>query len=96
MTTETVVEGARVIFRVISGRGKLSERGNGRAIGVQTDEDGYARADFTPTDGGSITVRASTDDISTIVTFTITTGAASTTTTTTRTGVAPVLLPARL
>ena len=31
------VEGARVIFRVVSGRGRLSARGNGRAIGVVTD-----------------------------------------------------------
>ena len=71
------VANARVIFRVISGRGKLSERGNGRAVGVQTDSSGYARANFTPTDGGTITVRASTDDISATVEFTITTGAAS-------------------
>ena len=42
------LEGARVIFRVISGRGKLSARGNGRAIGAVTDEDGYARANFHP------------------------------------------------
>ena len=68
------VASARVIFRVISGRGKLSERGNGRAVGVQTDRSGYARANFTPTDGGTITVRASTDDISATVEFTITTG----------------------
>ena len=86
----TGVANARVIFRVISGRGKLSERGNGRAVGVQTDSSGYARANFTPTDGGTITVRASTDDISATVEFTITTGAASTTTTTTRdTGTTP-------
>ena len=88
----TGVANARVIFRVISGRGRLSERGNGRAVGVQTDSSGYARANFTPTDGGAITVRASTDDISATVEFTITTGAASTTTTTTRTpgtGVTP-------
>ena len=88
----TGVANARVIFRVISGRGRLSERGNGRAVGVQTDSSGYARANFTPTDGGTITVRASTDDISATVEFTITTGAASTTTTTTRTpgtGVTP-------
>ena len=71
------VASARVIFRVISGRGKLSERGNGRAIGVQTNSSGYARANFTPTDGGTITVRASTDDISATVEFTITTGSAS-------------------
>ena len=74
----TGVANARVIFRVISGRGRLSERGNGRAVGVQTDSSGYARANFTPTDGGTITVRASTDDISATVEFTITTGAAST------------------
>ena len=48
------VPNARVTFRVISGRGKLSERGNGRAIGVQTDSSGYARANFTPLDGGTI------------------------------------------
>ena len=83
------VANARVIFRVISGRGRLSERGNGRAVGVQTDSNGYARADFTPTDGGTITVRASTDDVSTTVEFTITTGAAPTTTRGPGTGVAP-------
>ena len=85
----TGVASARVIFRVISGRGKLSERGNGRAIGVQTDSSGFARANFTPTDGGAITVRASTDDISATVEFTITTGAAPTTTRTPGTGVTP-------
>ena len=66
------VADARVIFRVISGRGRLSQRGNGRAIGVQTDSRGFARANFTPLDGGTITVRASTTDISATVTFTIT------------------------
>ena len=71
------LEGARVFYRVISGRGRLSARGNGRAIGVVTDSDGYARAVFTPLDGGTITVRANTDDLSATVTFTITTGAAS-------------------
>ena len=83
------VANARVIFRVISGRGRLSDRGNGRAVGVQTDSSGYARANFTPTDGGTITVRASTDDVSTTVEFTITTGAAPTTTRGPGTGVAP-------
>ena len=38
------LEGARVFYRVSSGRGRLSARGNGRAIGVVTDDDGYARA----------------------------------------------------
>ena len=71
------LEGARVFYRVISGRGRLSARGNGRAIGVVTDEDGYARAVFTPLDGGTITVRANTDDLSATVTFTIMTGSAS-------------------
>ena len=73
------IEGARVFYRVISGRGRLSDRGNGRAIGVITDEDGYARASFTPLDGGTITVRANTDDLSATVEFTITTGSAPTT-----------------
>ena len=71
------LEGARVFYRVISGRGRLSARGNGRAIGVVTDSSGYARAVFTPLDGGTITVRANTDDLSATVTFTITTGSAS-------------------
>ena len=70
------LEGARVFYRVSSGRGRLSARGNGRAIGVVTDDDGYARASFTPLDGGTITVRANTDDLSATVTFTITTGSA--------------------
>ena len=43
-----------------------------------TDDDGYARANFTPTAGGSSTVRVNTDDVSRIVTFTITTGSAPT------------------
>ena len=68
------VENARVIFRVISGRGRLSERGNGRAVGVQTDSSGYARANFTPTDDGTITVRASATGVTAAVTFTISTG----------------------
>ena len=71
------LEGARVFYRVSSGRGRLSARGNGRAIGVVTDDDGYARASFTPLDGGTITVRANTDDLSATVEFTITTGSAS-------------------
>ena len=44
-----------------------------------TDSSGYARAVFTPLDGGTITVRANTDDLSATVTFTITTGSAPTT-----------------
>ena len=86
----TGVANARVFFRVVSGRGRLSDRGAGRNIQVVTDSRGFARANFTPTDGGTITVRANTDDVSATVEFTITTGAASTTPPRTPgTGVAP-------
>ena len=70
------LEGARVFYRV-TGRGRISDGSRGgRSLGVITDDDGYARANFTPTAGGSSTVRVSTDDVSRIVTFTITTGSA--------------------
>ena len=70
------LEGARVFYRV-TGRGRISDGSRGgRSIGVITDDDGYARANFTPTAGGSSTVRVNTDDVSRIVTFTITTGSA--------------------
>ena len=72
------LEGARVFYRV-TGRGRISDGSRGgRSIGVITDDDGYARANFTPTAGGSSTVRVNTDDVSRIVTFTITTGSAPT------------------
>ena len=74
----TGVADVRVLFNVISGRGKVSERGNGRAIRVQTDRSGYARADFTPLADGTIRVQASATGISQTVEFTIMTGAAST------------------
>ena len=84
------IEDARVFYRVIEGRGRLSDATrSARRIGVITDEDGYARANFTPTDGGTHTVRVNTDDISDTVTFTITTGAAPPTTRTPGTGVTP-------
>ena len=70
------LEGARVFYRV-TGRGRISDGSRGgRSVGVVTDDDGYARANFTPTAGGSSTVRVNTDDVSRIVTFTITTGSA--------------------
>ena len=70
------LEGARVFYRV-TGRGRISDGSRGgRSVGVVTDDDGYARANFTPTAGGSSTVRVSTDDVSRIVTFTITAGSA--------------------
>ena len=72
------LEGARVFYRV-TGRGRISDGSRGgRSVGVVTDDDGYARANFTPTAGGSSTVRVNTDDVSRIVTFTITTGSAPT------------------
>ena len=71
------LEGARVFYRV-TGRGRISDGSRGgRSIGVITDDDGYARANFTPTAGGTHTVRVNTDDVSRIVTFTITAGSAS-------------------
>ena len=71
------IEDARVFYRVIEGRGRLSDATrSARRIGVITDEDGYARVNFTPTDGGTHKVRVNTDDISDTVTFTITTGSA--------------------
>ena len=70
------VEDVRVIFRVRQGQGRLSQRGNGRAIAAQTDSDGYARADFTPLIAGTITVEAEVRGITEKVTFTITPGLA--------------------
>ena len=71
------LEGARVFYRV-TGRGRISDGSRGgRSLGVITDDDGYARANFTPTAGGTHTVRVNTDDVSRIVTFTITAGSAS-------------------
>lgn len=69
------VEDARVIFRVRTGRGKLSERGNGRAVAAQTDARGFARANYTPMSASS-TVEVEARGVTQTVTFTITTGAA--------------------
>ena len=72
------VEDARVTFRVQKGQGRLSQRGNGRAIAIQTDSNGHARADYTPM-GASSTVKAEVRGVTETVTFTITTtGTAST------------------
>ena len=79
------VEDARVIFRVRTGQGRLSDRGNGRAIAVATDSNGSARASYTPLSASS-TVSASVTGVSTGVTFTITAdGVPATTTPTTGT-----------
>ena len=69
------VEDVRVIFRVRTGQGRLSERGNGRAIAVQTDSRGYARAEYTPISASS-TVEAEVRGVRKTVTFTISTGSA--------------------
>ncbi len=77
----------RVIFRVRTGQGRLSERGNGRAIALQTDTNGYARAPYTPISASS-TVEAEASGVTRRVTFTITAsgGAATPTTRDTDTG----------
>ena len=65
------VADARVIFRVRTGQGRLSARGNGRAIAVQTDSSGYGRANYTPMSASS-TVEAEARGVTRTVTFTIT------------------------
>ena len=65
------VADARVIFRVRTGQGRLSERGRGRAIAVQTNSSGHARATYTPISASS-TVEAEARGVTRRVTFTIT------------------------
>ena len=77
------VADARVTFRVRNGRGRLSQRGNGRAIVVQTDSQGYGRANYTPMSASS-TVEAEVTGVRQTATFTIMTGAAPAPGTTTR------------
>ncbi len=71
----------RVIFRVRTGQGRLSERGNGRAVAVQTDASGYARAPYTPISASS-TVEAEASGVTRRVTFTITASGGAVTPTT--------------
>ena len=68
---DDAIEDARVIFRVRKGQGRLSQRGNGRAVAIQTDSRGYARAEYTPISASS-TVEAEVRGVRTPVTFTIT------------------------
>ena len=75
------VANVRVIFRVVSGQGRLSQRGNGRAVAVQTNVSGEARAPYTPLSAAS-TVRATAASVSQTVTFTISAGSAPPPTTT--------------
>ena len=79
------VADARVIFRVRTGQGRLSDRGNGRAIAVQTNSSGHARATYTPISASS-TVEAEVRGVTRSVTFTITASGGSTTPTTRDTG----------
>ena len=77
------VPDVRVIFSRRTGQGRLSDRGAGRNIAAQTDSQGYARATYTPASATS-TVEAEVRGFTSIVTFTITTGAAPAPGTTTR------------
>ena len=71
------VASVRVTFQVVSGQGRLSQRGNGRAVRVNTDRNGNARANYTPLADGTSTVRATAAGVTQTVTFTITAGAAA-------------------
>ena len=73
----TGVANVRVTFRVRTGQGRLSQRGNGRATAVETDQSGYARAPYTPLAQGTSTVRANATGVTQTVTFTITANGAS-------------------
>ena len=71
------VSNVRVTFRVLApGRGRLSQRGNGRATQDTTDSRGYASANLTPSDDGNIIVRASAAGVPASVTFIIDVGEA--------------------
>ena len=74
--TTGVAHGAaevKVIFRVMVGQGRLSTRGNGRAVEVFTNSHGFASVPFTPTRAGIATVHVSTSGAIRSVTFIITT-----------------------
>ena len=64
------VNNARVIFRVRTGQGRLSQRGNGRATTAETNAQGTARTDYTPMSARS-TVEAEVRGVTETVTFTI-------------------------
>ena len=71
------VASVRVTFEVVSGQGRLSQRGNGRAIRALTDPNGNASANYTPLADGTSRVRATAAGVTQTVTFTITAGAAA-------------------
>ena len=65
------VSGIRVTFRVLApGQGRLSQRGNGRAVQAVTDRSGYATASLTPL-GGDLIVEAKAAQVSAPVSFII-------------------------
>ena len=76
------VSNVRVTFRILApGQGRLSQRGNGRAVQVNTDRNGYASASLTPL-GGDVIVEAKAAGVSASVTFIIDVSGATTTPTT--------------
>ena len=71
------VANVRVTFKVVSGQGRLSQRGDGQGIRALTDRNGNARATYMPLADGTSTVRATAAGVTQTVTFTITAGAAA-------------------
>ena len=70
---EDGVAGVRVTFQVTSRNARLTQRGTGYALRVDTDRNGMAEAPLTPTGAGPITVRATANGLDPVE-FTITTG----------------------
>ena len=68
------VPDVRVRFQVTAGKGRVTHRGSGKVIVLETDVSGYARTDFTPTAEGTATVEVSVKDFEKTVEFTIQTG----------------------
>ena len=73
------VSDVRVTFRVLApGRGTFSGgRGNRRGVTDETDRNGYASANLTPSDDGNIIVRATAAGVRDPVTFIIAVGEAA-------------------
>ena len=71
------VENVRATFRVKTGKGRLSQRGNGQGFQTETDRSGYARAFYTPLADGTSTVLVKAAGVTQTVTFTITANGAS-------------------
>ena len=74
------VSGVGVTFRVLNpGRGTFAgARGSGRAIRVDTDRNGYATVNFTPTTEGDVIVEAKAAGVSAAVTFILDVGESTT------------------